>query len=84
MLAAAHSAEDAYPTIVTLEELSFGVLSADGLRELWEHGGLKITVALTTNAESVFKSLSSKDLKTPTERLCLDTWHGYVSCWTAA
>ena len=71
MLAAAHSAEDAYPTIVTLEELSFGVLSADQLRELWESGGLRITVTLTTDAESVFKSLSSKDLKTPTEKTLL-------------
>ena len=71
MLAAAHSTEDAYPTIVTLDELSFGVLSADQLKDLWETGGLRITVTLTTDAESVFKSLSSKDLKTPTEKTLL-------------
>ena len=71
MLAAAHSTEDAYPTIVTLQELTFGVLSPDQLKELWESGGLQITVALTTDAESVFKSLSSKDLKCPTEKTLL-------------
>ena len=68
MLAAAHSAEDAYPTIVTLQELMFGVLNPDKLKDLWEHGGLQITVTLTTDAESVYKSLSSKDLKCPTEK----------------
>ena len=34
-------------------------------------GGLRITVTLTTDAESVYKSLSSKDLKFPTEKTLL-------------
>ena len=44
MLAAAHSTEDAYPTIVTLQELTFGVLTPDKLKDLWETGGLQIIV----------------------------------------
>ena len=36
MLAAAHSTEDAYPTIITLQELTFGVLTPVELRDLWD------------------------------------------------
>ena len=36
-----------------------------------ERGGLRIEVTLTTDAESVYKSLTSKDLKTPTEKTLL-------------
>ena len=36
-----------------------------------EHGGLKIEVTLTTDAESVFKSLTSRDVKIPTEKSLL-------------
>eukprot|EP00959_Pyramimonas_sp_CCMP1952_P283730 5930961-Pyramimonas_sp.AAC.1 len=38
-------------------------------------GGLSIKVTLTIDAESVFKSLSSKDLKKPTE----STLSGHIS-----
>ena len=68
MLAAAYNAEDAYPTIITLQELTFGSLNPEKLKNLWERGGLQLTVTLTTDADSIYKSLSSKDLKCPTEK----------------
>merc|ERR1712086_30635 len=66
-LAAAHNLEDCYPTIVTLHELHAGPLAPTQLKNILEIGGLSIKVTLTIDAESVFKSLSSKDLKKPTE-----------------
>eukprot|EP00959_Pyramimonas_sp_CCMP1952_P276983 5790021-Pyramimonas_sp.AAC.1 len=58
--------EDCYPTIVTLHELHAGPLAPTQLNDILELGGLSIKVTLTIDAESVFKSLSSKDLKKPT------------------
>ena len=75
MLAAAHGLDDAYPTIVTLHELRTGVLKPEELKSIRERGGLCILVTLTTDAESVFKSLTSRDLKVPTEKTLL----GHVS-----
>eukprot|EP00959_Pyramimonas_sp_CCMP1952_P066467 1387723-Pyramimonas_sp.AAC.1 len=66
-LAAAHNLEDWYPMIVTLHELHAGPLTPTQLKDILELGGLSIKVTLTIDAESVFKSLSSKDLKKPTE-----------------
>eukprot|EP00959_Pyramimonas_sp_CCMP1952_P267343 5589664-Pyramimonas_sp.AAC.1 len=67
-LAAAHSLEDCYPTIVTLHELHAGPLTPTGLKDILELGGLSIKVTLMTiYAESVLKSLSSKDMKKPAE-----------------
>lgn len=66
-LAATHGYEDAFPTIVTLHELHAGVLTPAELKHIREHGGLTITVTLTSDAESVYKSLTSKDLHVPTE-----------------
>ena len=59
--------EDSYPTIITQHELHSGPLAPTQLKNVLEIGGLNITVTLTIDAESVFKSLSSKDLKKPTE-----------------
>jgi len=75
MLAAAHGVDDVYPTLVTLEELKYGVLTPTQLKSYREEGGLRISVVLTTDAESVYKSLTSRDLKVPTERTLL----GHVS-----
>ena len=74
-LAAAHGFDDAYPTIITIAELRHGVVSPDELKAYRERGGLLLTVVLTVDAESVYKSLSSRDLKVPTERTLL----GHVS-----
>ena len=75
-LAAAHGIEDAYPTIVTLHELNNNKkLTPAELKNVREHGGLQFNNVLTTDAESVFKSLSSRDLKVPTEKTLL----GHVS-----
>ena len=71
LLAAAHGTEDAFPTIVTLHECKHGVLSPEQLKHVREFGGLKIEVILTVDAESVYKSLTGKDLKAPTEKTLL-------------
>ena len=86
-LAAAHGLDDVYPTLVTLHELKHGVLTPTKLKAIREEGGLGLRVVLTTDAESVFKSLTSRDLKIPTERTLLGhiAWiremveHGIVS-----
>ena len=74
-LAAAHGLDDAFSSLVTLHELTFGVLRPHQLMKVREEGGLKIRTTLTTDAESLYKSLSSRDLKTPTEKTLL----GHVS-----
>eukprot|EP00959_Pyramimonas_sp_CCMP1952_P457067 9474241-Pyramimonas_sp.AAC.1 len=66
-LAAAQTLEDCYPTSVTLHELFAGPLTLIQSKDILELGGLSIKVTLTIDAESVLKSLSSKDLKKPTE-----------------
>jgi hypothetical protein len=76
MLAASHGYDDAFPTLVTLVELKHGVLKPEELKGYREYGGLALTVILTIDAESVYKSLTSRDLKTPAEKTLL----GHV-CW---
>ena len=61
--------------MITLHELRHGILSPEELKNLREIGGLGIRVTLTIDAESVYKSLSSRDLKIPTEKSLL----GHVS-----
>ena len=70
-LAAAHAVDEAYPSLITLHELQEGVLTPKQLRSVRENGGLKINADLTVDAESVYKSLSSADVKTPTEKSLL-------------
>jgi hypothetical protein len=41
------------------------------LKRYREEGGLALKVVLTIDAESVYKSLTSRDLKTPAERTLL-------------
>eukprot|EP00959_Pyramimonas_sp_CCMP1952_P190684 3988063-Pyramimonas_sp.AAC.1 len=50
-----------------LHEFHAGPLTPTQLKDVLELGGLCIEVTLTIEAESVFESLSSKDLKKPTE-----------------
>ena len=68
MLAAAHGLDEAYPTLITMHELKHGILKPEQLKNIREYGGIKIIVTLTTDAESVYKSLTAKDIKTPTEK----------------
>ena len=71
-LACAHGVDDAFPTLVTLHELTHGIMSPTTLKLLRERGNLlRIRVTLTTDAESVYKSLTSQDLKVPTEKSLL-------------
>ena len=58
-----------------MHELKHGILKPEQLKNIREYGGIKITTTLTTDAESVYKSLTSKDLKAPTEK----TLMGHVS-----
>jgi hypothetical protein len=74
-MAMSHGLDDAYPTLITLVELTHGVLRPEELKKLREEGGIALRVTLTTDAESVYKSLTSRDLKTPTEKTLL----GHVS-----
>ena len=55
-LAAAHGLDDAYPTLITMHVLRHGILKPEQLKCIKESGGIKITVTLTTDAESVYKS----------------------------
>jgi hypothetical protein len=59
-----------------LAELKNGVMKPEELKRCREEGGLAIKVVLTIDAESVYKSLTSRDLKTPAEKTLL----GHV-CW---
>ena len=52
---------------MTLHELQAGPLTPTQLKNILEIGGLCIKVTVTVDAESVCKSLSSKDLQKPTE-----------------
>ena len=56
---------------ITLHELKFGKLPPGELKGIRERGGLGLKVSLTIDAESVYKSPTSKDLKVPTERTLL-------------
>ena len=76
LISASHGFDDAYPTLVTLIEIKHGVLTAEQLKLFREKGGWNLTVVLTIDAESVFRSLTSRDLKTPAEKTLL----GHV-CW---
>ena len=80
MLAAAHGMDEACPTLITLREIKQGMLNPVQLKRLREEGVVdrvpgngesQLRVTLTTDAESVYKSLSSRDLKVPTERTML-------------
>ena len=48
-----------------------GVTKPEQLKKFREEGGLSLTVYLTIDAESVFKSVTSRDLKTPAEKTLL-------------
>ena len=75
-IAASHGFDASYPTLITLAELRYGVLRPEQLKLYREAGGLALKVILTTDAESVFKTIASRDLKTPAEKTarphCLD------------
>ena len=71
MIAASHGYEDSYPTLVTLIELRDGILKPEELKSYREYGGFAWKVILTTDAESVYKSLTCRDLKTPAEKTLL-------------
>ena len=63
--------EDAYPSIITLIELKQGVPSAEQLKKFCDLGELPLQVTLTVDAESVYKSIPSLDLQTPSEKTLL-------------
>ncbi len=71
LLAASHGYDDAFPTIITLVELKQGVLTPRQLKDIREIGPTPIKVILTIDAEGVYKSLTSRDLRVPTEKTLL-------------
>ena len=71
LLAAAHGVDEAYPTLITIMELKYGVIPPEKLKLFREQGGVRLKVTLTLDAESVYKSLTSRDLKVPTEKTLL-------------
>ena len=75
-LAVAHGVDDAYPSVITLEELRHGVKDPVSLKNVRELGGLQLTTALTTDEVEVFTALCDDKLKAPTEQTLL----GHV-CW---
>ena len=50
-LAAVHAVDDAYPTLITLQEFRHGALPPEEIKNLCEQGGLKIDTTLTMDAE---------------------------------
>jgi len=71
LLAAAHGYDDAYPSVVTIHELKKGPLTPAQLKDNRELGHLAVKVTLTMDAESVYKSLSSRDTNVPAEKTLL-------------
>ena len=71
IIGAAHGIEDAYPTIISLIELKKGSLSDEELKKIGEQGQQVIQATLTIDAEGVFKSITSSELKTPAEKTLL-------------
>ena len=70
-LAAAHAVDEVYPTLVTMHEFKEGVLTPEELKLMREGGGLKVEATLTVDAESVYKNLSSADVKVLAEKSLL-------------
>ena len=71
IIGAAHGIEDVYPTIISLIELKKGSLSDEELKKIGEQGQQVIQATLTIDAEGVFKSITSSELKTPAEKTLL-------------
>ena len=74
-LSASHGIGDSYPTIITTHDIKYGTMGAAQLKHIREAGGLRMKIYLTIDAESVHKSLTSSELKTPTENSML----GHIS-----
>ena len=71
LLSAAHGYDDIYPTIITLIEIATGVRTPEQIKQYRVNGGIEIEVTLTIDAEGVYKSLISRDLKTLAEKTLL-------------
>ena len=74
IVGASHGVEDAYPTIITMIELKKGILTAEQLKAMNDKGNIPLKVTLAIDAESVYKSPTSLELKTPAEK----TLRGHV------
>ena len=71
IVGASHGLDDAFPTLITLVELKSGILKPEQLKKYNECGNLPVHAYLTIDAESVYKSITSKELKTPAEKTLL-------------
>ena len=71
IVGASHGLDDASPTLITLVELKSGILKPEQLKMYNECGNLPFHAYLIIDAESVYKSSTSKELKTPAEKTLL-------------
>ena len=71
IVGASHGLDDAVPTLITLVEPKSGILEPEQLKKYNESGNLSVHVYLNIDAESVYKFITSKELKTPAEKTLL-------------
>jgi len=71
LLAAVHGVDDVFPTLISIVEIRHGSFTAKEIIKIREEGGLALKVTLTMDAESVYKSVISRDMKAPTEKTLL-------------
>jgi hypothetical protein len=71
LLAAVHGMDDIFPTLISMAEIRTRCFTPTEIMRIREKGGLGIKVTLTMDAESVYKSVISRDMKAPTEKTLL-------------
>jgi len=64
-LAAAHGIDDIYPALMTVAELRQGRYRPTGLKKVSVGSEPAMKVTITMFAESVYSSMTSRDLKKP-------------------
>ena len=67
-LLAAYDTEGIYTTIVTLNELPYGVLTPEQITSLRGRGEIQVKMTVTIDAESVFRLFTGEDPMVPTAR----------------
>jgi len=71
LLAAVHGIDDVFPSLISMVEIRDGCFGPKEIIKIREEGGLALKVTLTMDAESVYKSVISRDMKAPTEKTLL-------------
>ena len=63
--------DDVFPSLIAMVEIRQGCFGPRDIIKIREEGGLNLKVTLTMDAESVYKSVISRDMKAPTEKTLL-------------